>query len=82
MKAYWRVDVQVHIYLTSKVVGGKSSASGPGRFTHREGTAGTHWIEGWVDPRAVLDDVGKRKLTLSGLEFRLLSRAASSQSLY
>jgi hypothetical protein len=30
---------------------------------------GTHWIGGWVDPRAGLDDVEKRKfLTLPGLE--------------
>jgi hypothetical protein len=32
---------------------------------------GTHWIEGWVGPRAGLDDVERRKfLTLSGLELR------------
>jgi hypothetical protein len=44
---------------------------------------GTHWIRGWVDPRAGLDDVEKRKfLTLPGLELRPLCRAARSQSLY
>jgi hypothetical protein len=33
----------------------------------------THWIGGWVDPRAGLDDVKKRKFfTLPGLELRLL----------
>jgi hypothetical protein len=38
---------------------------------------------GWVDPRAVLDDLEKRKfLTLPGLERRPLSRPARSQSLY
>jgi hypothetical protein len=46
-------------------------------------TRGTHWIGGWVDPRAFLDDVEKRKfLTLPGLELRHLDRPARSQSLY
>jgi hypothetical protein len=38
---------------------------------------------GWVDPRAGLDEVMKRKfLTLPGLELRTLGRPARSQSLY
>jgi hypothetical protein len=42
----------------------------PSRFT-----PGTHWIGGWVVPRAGLDDVEKRKfLTLPGLELRPLGR--------
>jgi hypothetical protein len=36
------------------------SASRPSRFTPREREAGTHWIEGWVSPRAVLDKMEKR----------------------
>jgi hypothetical protein len=44
---------------------------------------GTHWVGGWVDPRAGLDDVEKRKiLTLPGLELRSLGRPARNQSLY
>jgi hypothetical protein len=44
---------------------------------------GIHWIGGWVDPRAGLEDVGKKKfLTLPGLELRTLGRPARSQSLY
>jgi hypothetical protein len=44
---------------------------------------GTHWIGGWVGPRACLDDLDKRKfLTLPGLELRPFSRPARSQSLY
>jgi hypothetical protein len=44
---------------------------------------GTHRIGGWVDPRAGLDDLEKRKfLTLPGLEIRPLGRPARSQSLY
>jgi hypothetical protein len=42
--------------------GGEWSASRPGRFTPRERAPGTHWIGGWVGPRAVLDAVVKRKI--------------------
>jgi hypothetical protein len=48
--------------LTSAVDGGEWSASRPNRFTPRERASGTHWIGGWVDPRAVLDVVVKRKI--------------------
>jgi hypothetical protein len=71
------------IFLTSVLAEGEWSASRPGRFTPAERAPGTHSIGGWVDPRAGLDDVEKRKLfTLTGLEFRPLGRSASSQSLY
>jgi hypothetical protein len=43
--------------LTSALNGGEWSASRPGRFTPRERAPGTHWIGGWVGPRAVLDAV-------------------------
>jgi hypothetical protein len=51
-------------------------------FTPGERAPGTHWIGGWVDPRASLDDVEKRLfLTLSGLELQpILGRPARSQS--
>jgi hypothetical protein len=43
----------------------------------------THWIEGWVYPRAGLDVVEKRKLlTLPGLELLILGHPVCSQSLY
>jgi hypothetical protein len=48
--------------LTSALGGGEWSASRPGRFTSRERAPGTRWIGGWVDPRAVLDAVVKRKI--------------------
>jgi hypothetical protein len=48
-----------------------------------ERAPGTHWIGGWVNPRAGLDDVDKRKfLTIPGLELLSLGRPARSQSLY
>jgi hypothetical protein len=66
MKVYGRVDVYIHIFLTSALAGGELSSSRPCRFT-----PGTHWIGGWVDPRADLDDMENRKFfTLPGLELR------------
>jgi hypothetical protein len=47
---------------TSALDGGKWSASRPGRFTPKEKAPGTHWIGGWVGPRAILDAVVKRKI--------------------
>jgi hypothetical protein len=55
MKAYGGVDVQIHIFLTSALVGGEWSASRPGRFIPGERPPGIHCIGGWVDPRAGLD---------------------------
>jgi hypothetical protein len=49
------------------------AASGPGRFTPVERAPGTHWIKGWVNPRAGLDDVENKKfLTLPGLELIII----------
>jgi hypothetical protein len=71
------VDVQIHILLTSALSGGEWSASRPGRFTPWERAPGTHWIGGWVDPGAGLDDVRKRLLTYWDSELRLLGRIRS-----
>jgi hypothetical protein len=61
MKTYGGVDTYIHEFLTFP----------------REGAPGTHWIGGWVDPRAGLDDVEKKKfLILLGLELRPLGRPA------
>jgi hypothetical protein len=43
--------------LTSALDGDERSASRPGRFTLKERGSDTHWIGGWVGPRAVLDAV-------------------------
>jgi len=54
--------------LTSALDGGEWSAS-----THRERAPGTHWIEGWVAPRTVLDAVVKRKIpSLFLLRFNII----------
>jgi hypothetical protein len=65
MKAYGGVDVYIHIFLTSALGRGEWSASRPGRFTPGERAPGTHWIRGWVDPRASLDNLEKRKLIIA-----------------
>jgi len=52
MKVSWEVGVQIHAFLTSALDG--CGASCPGCFTPREGAPGTHWIWGWVVPRAGL----------------------------
>jgi hypothetical protein len=83
MKAYGGVDVQIHIFLTWALVGGEWSPSDRYRFTPGEKWPGTHWIGGWVGPRAGLDDVEKIKfLIIPGLELRFLGRLARSQSVY
>jgi hypothetical protein len=66
MKTYRGVDVQIHIFLTSALVGGEWSTSRPGHFTPGERAPGTHWIGGWVDLIAGLDHLE----TLLGLELR------------
>jgi hypothetical protein len=47
--------------LTSALEGGGLLASRPRRFTPGEEIPGTPWIGGWVNPRAVLDAVKKKK---------------------
>jgi hypothetical protein len=74
-----RVAVQIHIFLPSALGGVEWSTTRPGRFTPGERAPCTHWIGGWVDLRAGLDNLEKRKfLTLPRLELRLLGRPARS----
>jgi hypothetical protein len=82
MKGYGGVDVQIHIFLTSALVGVSGQLHSRPLYPG-ERAPGNHWIGGWVDPRADLDYVEKRKfLTLPGLELQPLGRPANSQSLY
>jgi hypothetical protein len=62
MKTYWGVEVYLHEFLAPALDGGEWSASLPGLLTPRERAPGSHWIGGWVGPRAVLDAVVKRKI--------------------
>jgi hypothetical protein len=57
MKTYGGMDVQIHIFLTSALIGGEWSPSRPCYFTPGERAPGAHWIGGWVASRAGLDDM-------------------------
>jgi hypothetical protein len=59
MKANGGMGIYIHIFLTSALVGCEWLASRLGRFTTGERAFGTHWIGGWMGPRAGLDDVKK-----------------------
>jgi hypothetical protein len=59
MKTYGGVDIETHVFLTSALVGSGWSASRPSRLTPREKAPCAHSIEGWVGPRAGLDDMEK-----------------------
>jgi hypothetical protein len=48
MKTYGEANVEIHVFLTSALVGGEWSDSHTSRFAPRERGAGTHWIGGWV----------------------------------
>jgi hypothetical protein len=83
MKAYGGVDVYIHIFLTSALVGGEWSAWRSCPFTPGGSAPGAHLIGVWVGLTAGMDDVERRKsLTLSGLELRSLGRPVCSHSLY
>jgi hypothetical protein len=60
------MDVQIHVFLISALVGGEWSASRPDRFT-----PGAHYIGGCVEPRASLDDVEKRSLKCMRLKYEV-----------
>jgi hypothetical protein len=54
----WGMDIS---FLISALDGGKWSGSRPGRLVAGERAPGTHWIGGWVGPRAGLEAATKRK---------------------
>jgi hypothetical protein len=77
------LDVYIHVFLTSTLIGGQWSASCPGRFTTEENAPCAHWIGAWIGLGTSLDGVERRKiLPLPGLEIRPLGRPARSQLLY
>jgi hypothetical protein len=58
-------------FFTSALDRGEWLTTRPGRFTFLERAHCTHWIGGWVGPRAGLDVVEKRKIMpLPGIEPR------------
>jgi hypothetical protein len=65
IKVYWGVEVRLYAFLNSVLDGGEWSASHLGRFIPRERAPGSHWIGGWVGPRASLDAVVNGKIPSS-----------------
>jgi len=50
---YWEVEVWLHVFLNLVLVGGKWSASRPGRSTPGVRASVTHWMGGCVGPKPV-----------------------------
>jgi len=55
------MEVYLHIFSTSALDGDERSVSRPGRFATGEKASGTHWLGGWLGPRAGPDVVAKRR---------------------
>jgi hypothetical protein len=62
-------------FFTSALNGREWSASRLGRFTPVDTAPVTHFIGGWMGPRAGLDVIIKRKITFPFLESNLGSPA-------
>jgi hypothetical protein len=58
------MEVYLHAFLMWTLDEGGRSASCPTHFNARERIASTHWIGGWVGPRARMDVVVRRKKSL------------------
>jgi len=67
-RAIWGLEMELRTFLTLVLDGSQWSASCPGCFIPGRRTPCTHWIEGWVNLRAGVDAVEKKKnnLTPSG----------------
>jgi hypothetical protein len=81
MKTYGRLDVEIHMFLTSPLIGVEWSASLRGRFTPGERSQGIRWTGDWVGPRIGLDAIKRRKLP-GPTGTRTPTRRPSSKSLY
>jgi hypothetical protein len=58
MKMYGGVDVRIHVFLTSALVGMSGQLHSPVPCSG-ERAPGAHWIGGWVDLRAGLANMEK-----------------------
>jgi hypothetical protein len=74
---FWKQSIKENIItketpvedsLPSALDGGEWSASRRRPLYPRERAPGTHWIRGWVGPRAGLNAVEKRKISCRGRE--------------
>jgi hypothetical protein len=57
----WRVEVEIHEFLTSSLDGGEWLVSSLSRFNRKKISPDTHWIGGWVGHRVGIDAVAKRR---------------------
>jgi hypothetical protein len=69
IKTYGGVEVYIHAFLTSALVGGEWSASRPGRFPSGESVPRTHCM----GPRAGLNAAEKRKILARAMYFRIIA---------
>jgi hypothetical protein len=77
------VNAKTLVFLTSALVWGCGQLHAPAALPPEERTPGTHWIGGWVNPKAGPDDMQKWKFsTLPWREVRPSVRPARSQLLY
>jgi hypothetical protein len=67
MKKYVRVDVKIHVFLTSALVGG-GQLHAPVALTLCKRGPDTHWIGGCVGPRTGLDDMERRNFDPSAVQ--------------
>jgi len=65
---YHSVEIELHAFLTLVLRGGEWWASCPDYFIPGEGAPGTHLLQGWLDLRASLDMVARRKKSLPGIK--------------
>jgi hypothetical protein len=70
----WRIVGGPPVILNLALVGGEWPSWHPLHFTPRERTPGTHWIGGWVGPRACLYAFGgvKNILSVLGIETQII----------
>lgn len=74
MKAYRGIEIRLHPFLTSTIVGAEWSASHAGRVPPAEIASSTHWIGSWIGQFWK----GKNILSLLEIETRFLGSPVRS----
>jgi hypothetical protein len=74
MKACEGMEVQLHETLTYALAGGNWSASYP--LTPGERGCSTHYLWFWIEPRAVVEAMGKKYLSSAGDRIPILQPPA------
>jgi hypothetical protein len=59
----WEVEVKLHSFLILALDGSEWFTLCPSHFTPAKGSSVTHWIGGWVGPRANPDYLEKREIS-------------------